>query len=481
MKRSALLLALCLSLGSFLPCAAAENSAEDWNYALRMQALPLQTVLDIGTRGEEVKALQQALKTRGFLSGSADGIFGQQTADAIAEIKMYLQDLDVVQSYVDDFAPQSAVSSALYGMLTEGEWETGGRTLKPGESGTAVLVLQRRLRALQFPAETDGTFGPQTEYGIELFRYFQAGGDGTQVDTALRRALFADNARPARYVPLQRGSSGTEVKNLQTRLRLAGFLTSGADGNYGANTADAVRRMQECMQQRGFPVEINGEADPYLQEMFFEQFVLAPMGLKQGDTGPEVARMQRRLTLYGFEAGSGDGEYGTATADAVKRFQKRNGLTVDGIAGLATLSKLYSNDIKGALKGYLVKISLKDQKVYAYGLDENYEYTRLVRTMTCSTGLADTPTPKGTFTNTGPGLRWHYFKKYDCWAQYAYYIQGNIMFHSVLYSAKDESTLLWGSVYNLGKPASHGCVRLAVEDAKWIYNNCAAGTKIIVY
>ena len=81
----------------------------------------------------------------------------------------------------------------------------------------------------------------------------------------------------------------------------------------------------------------------------------------------------------------------------------------------------------------------------------------------------------------GPAGRWYYFKKFNCWAQYGYRIDGPILFHSVLYSEKDESTLRKGSVYALGSRASHGCIRLKVEDAKWIYNNCPAGTTVVVY
>lgn len=476
MKRriTALLLLFCILTA---PAGAAEDAA----YTLRIQADPMQTMLDTGSRGEEVRSMQQTLIKYGLLAGSADGIYGAQTAQAVSALKEYLQDLGAERAYVDDMQPQTAVSSALLAMLTEGEWESGGRDLKPGESGSAVLAVQKRLRKLDYPAETDGSFGPQTAYGIELFRYFEAGGEGNTIDAALRSALFSDSARPARYIPLQRGSNGAAVKNLQARLRLFGFLNGSADGSYGPGTEAAVRLMQECLVGRGVAVDPNGAADPYLQEIFFEQFDPAPAELMQGEDGPEIARMQRRLNLYGFEAGAADGQFGSGTVAALKRFQKRNGLDVTGRADVQTLRKLYSGDIKGALKGYLLKVSVADQKVYAYTLDGNYEYTKLVRTMTCSTGLADTPTPKGTFTNTGPGPKWHYFKKYDCWAQYPYYIQGNIWFHSVLYSEKDEDTLLWGSVYKLGSPASHGCVRLAVEDAKWIHTNCAAGTKVIVY
>jgi len=54
------------------------------------------------------------------------------------------------------------------------------------------------------------------------------------------------------------------------------------------------------------------------------------------------------------------------------------------------------------------------------------------------------------------------------------------MFHSVLYSEKDTSTLREGSVYALGSPASHGCIRLSVKNAKWLFEHCKRGTVVIV-
>ena len=89
-------------------------------------------------------------------------------------------------------------------------------------------------------------------------------------------------------------------------------------------------------------------------------------------------------------------------------------------------------------------------------------------------------TPRGIFLDGYPANRWHYFKKFDCWAQYSYEIEGNIMFHSVLYSEKDTSTLREGSVYALGSPASHGCIRLSVKNARWLFEHCKRGTVVIV-
>ena len=73
-----------------------------------------------------------------------------------------------------------------------------------------------------------------------------------------------------------------------------------------------------------------------------------------GSQGQEVTNIQTRLKSWGYYSGSIDGIYGWRTANAVKEFQRKNGLTADGISGPATLSKIglptgsssssYSND-----------------------------------------------------------------------------------------------------------------------------------------
>ena len=75
---------------------------------------------------------------------------------------------------------------------------------------------------------------------------------------------------------------------------------------------------------------------------------------KIGSQGQEVTNIQTRLKSWGYYSGSIDGIYGWRTANAVKEFQRKNGLTADGISGPATLSKIglptgsssssYSND-----------------------------------------------------------------------------------------------------------------------------------------
>ncbi len=64
---------------------------------------------------------------------------------------------------------------------------------------------------------------------------------------------------------------------------------------------------------------------------------------KYGSNGNEVIQIQKKLKEWGYYKGNVDGIFGSKTFDAVKRFQKKNGLTVDGIAGTETLKALGIN------------------------------------------------------------------------------------------------------------------------------------------
>lgn len=61
---------------------------------------------------------------------------------------------------------------------------------------------------------------------------------------------------------------------------------------------------------------------------------------KYGSRGSEVTQIQTKLKRWGYYNGNIDGIYGTQTLNAVKYFQRKNGLTVDGIAGPATLKAM---------------------------------------------------------------------------------------------------------------------------------------------
>ena len=73
--------------------------------------------------------------------------------------------------------------------------------------------------------------------------------------------------------------------------------------------------------------------------------------LRQGSKGGEVKEVQRRLKEWGYYNGAIDGVYGKGTVEAVKKFQRKNGLTPDGIAGKSTYAALGMNDSYNVLNG----------------------------------------------------------------------------------------------------------------------------------
>jgi len=73
--------------------------------------------------------------------------------------------------------------------------------------------------------------------------------------------------------------------------------------------------------------------------------------LRQGSRGGEVKELQRRLKNWGYYSGAVDGVYGKQTVEAVKYFQRKNGLVADGVAGKSTFEALGMNESASVLDG----------------------------------------------------------------------------------------------------------------------------------
>ncbi len=500
--------------------------------------VPYYPELSMDVNGEATRRLQQRLIELGYLGGRADGFYGENTKAAVMELESYVRELeqDVIDALptpeptptpvptptpeateipvvVDELlgdesaaapgpTPVTPVDGVADGLLQaylfSGDFKTSRADLRLGDEGDAVKRLQTRLYRLGYSASApDGIFGGDTARALRIFQHYSGLDETGVADLGTQTLLFsADAIQPANAL-LTVGSSGDEVSRLQKRLRILGFASIAVDGGYGDSTRRGVENLQAYMREMesdalaasGTPgvdegqltVEVNGVADPLLLEDFYaDAFPEIPADMSAGSAGRDVVRLQRRLSCLEYYTGGLDGDFGSGTVSAVTAFQRRNDLPDTGVADRATLAALFNENAKKALKPYVLKVSTDDQRVYVYAPDRDGEYTDLVRTMKCSTGRNGSPTPKGTYTDTAQGARWHFFKKFNCWAQYAFYIEGDIMFHSVLYSQKG-GKVTQSSVNHLGSKASHGCVRLSVEDAKWIWNNCPNSTKVIVY
>ncbi|GAA0181638.1 hypothetical protein SH2C18_41450 [Clostridium sediminicola] len=111
---------------------------------------------------------------------------------------------------------------------------------------------------------------------------------------------------------------------------------------------------------------------------------------------------------------------------------------------------------------YKIEVCIPYQQVYIYKNNE------LIRTMTCSTGINSKPTPLGYFYTNGKGY-YFFSKKYSQGGFYWINFLNNLyLFHSV--PVDENKKIISSEASKLGKKASHGCIRLSLDDSKWLYN-----------
>ena len=121
---------------------------------------------------------------------------------------------------------------------------------------------------------------------------------------------------------------------------------------------------------------------------------------------------------------------------------------------------------------WLILVDTKLNKVAIYyGSKGNWTEKKY---WSCTTGAAATPTVKGSYTVQSKGRA--FGSGYTCWYYTQFY--GNYLFHSILYNPGSKTSIQDG---RLGINASHGCVRLSLANAKWIYDNIPRGTKVYIY
>ena len=94
---------------------------------------------------------------------------------------------------------------------------------------------------------------------------------------------------------------------------------------------------------------------------------------KFGSSGNEVKQIQTKLKNWGYYSGDIDGVYGSRTTSAVKKFQKSNGLTVDGIAGTATLKAMGISSKSSATSNNQSNLNLLARAIYGEARGEPYE------------------------------------------------------------------------------------------------------------
>ena len=293
---------------------------------------------------------------------TADGIVGRATWNKISYIYVSVKDL----------AELTSEGETAEGTQSAGGWP--GTVLRRGATGSRVEQVQFWLSDLaQFDSSlvsvtVDGSYGAATERAVRAFQQKQ----GLTADGAVGQATW--NALYSAWVDaqsdlggtawpgtaLRRGATGMEVRLVQFWLRLAAdnysaLRTVTVDGSYGAATVSAVEAFQSLFGLTADGV-VGRSTWNKLKEVALavaNKIVAANTApgqftttVREGSTGTTVRAVQfylRRLSAYysDIPTVTVDGRFGAATTRAVKAWQARAGLTVDGVVGRLTFQSLY--------------------------------------------------------------------------------------------------------------------------------------------
>lgn len=257
---------------------------------------PSSDTLKSGSEGAAVKQLQTKLKELGYYTGSVDGKYGAGTVSAV---KAFQAANNLTADGVAGKATQEAVYS--YYAIAKKDAPNNAATAKPSGSSTATAKPSGSATSSSY---TNG----KTDIYLKL------------------------------------GSSGAQVKILQNRLIVLGYLSGTADGDFQETTEAAVIAFQKRNS-----IYADGIAGPSTLSKLYSSSakkassVAANIGsLKRGMNGSAVKSLQQQLKTLGYYTGSTDGDFGAGTEAAVIAFQSSNNLTPDGIAGKGTMNAIYA-------------------------------------------------------------------------------------------------------------------------------------------
>lgn len=293
---------------------------------------------------------------------TADGVVGKPTWNKVSFIYVSVKDL----------AELTSEGETAEGTQSAGGWP--GTVLRRGSTGSSVEQVQFWLSDLaQFDSSlvrvtVDGSYGAATERAVRTFQQKQSLTADGVVGQRTWNTLYAawvdaqsdlgGTAWPG--TALRRGAAGMEVRLVQFWLRLAAdnysaLRTVTVDGSYGAATVSAVEAFQTLFGLT--PDGVVGRSTwNKLKEVGLavaNKIVAANVAPGQfttttraGSSGTAVRAVQyylRRLAAYYSDVPrvAVDGKFGAATTRAVKAWQSRAGLTVDGVVGRLTFQSLY--------------------------------------------------------------------------------------------------------------------------------------------
>ena len=297
--------------------------------------------LRMGDSGSAVKDLQTKLKKLGFYNAYVDGSYGDTT---VAAVKAFQKKYNLTADGVAGSETLKKLDTA----YKNADSDKDDGSLRKGVTGSAVKDLQTKLKKLGFyNAYVDGSYGDTTVAAVKAFqKKYNLTADGVAGSETLKKldTAYKNADSDKDDGSLRKGVTGSAVKDLQTKLKKLGFYNAYVDGSYGDTTVAAVKAFQ-----KKYNLTADGVAGSETLKKLDTAYKNADSNtstdddsLRKGATGTAVKTLQTNLKKLGFYTAYVDGSFGSTTESAVKAFQKKYGLTADGVAGSATLKKIES-------------------------------------------------------------------------------------------------------------------------------------------
>ena len=310
-----------------------ETAAMDTTQQTATQAaVTLASELREGDDGEIVSSIQTRLMELGYMdSDEPTQHFGPLTQSALKAFQRH--------NGLDD---DGICGQSTYDLLLKEDAKV--YVMQLGDSGPDVEGVQQRLYELGYldnKANIQGNFGERTEEAVKVFqKKNELTADGKVGDHTLEM-LYGEDVVSNAY---RLGDQNQVIKDCQLALKKMGYITFKPDGEMGKATVSAIKAFQ---QANGLTRD--GALGPVTRDMILSGKA-QEMVMQLGDYGTTVKNAQARLAKLNYlSSANATGYFGEITADAVKAFQKRSGLTPDGKLGAVTLTMLNSSSAKKAV------------------------------------------------------------------------------------------------------------------------------------
>lgn len=364
------------------------------------------TTLQRGAVGSSVYALQHRLKELGYPVKELTGVYDANTEQAVRLFgNAYGLDNQTV-AYIALQKELYSDTAIAYSDSSQSRQQQASTALGIGNVGTKVMQIQNRLIKLGYlDSEASGVYDADTEAAVRAFEEACGIPSTGRLNGELQSILMSGDApvfgstyatTERTFLPLEEGSEGEQVAELQTRLVELGYAAGTANGIYGPETATAMRTFQRynALEETGRASVLDQTALFSLSALSYQDIkngltyatptpeptatpdpatIVIPdldlpdpdnglYTLKIGSTGDAVTKLQKRLSKLGYGSPV-NGTFDEATANALKAFQSRVGVSQTGEAN-------------GSMQQYIQTSAAPAKKFRMYNSTQPFETLR---------------------------------------------------------------------------------------------------------